>query len=178
MGTKNLRVNEEIRSQEIRLIGPQGEQRGIISRAEGLRISQEMGLDLVEVAPQANPPVCRIMDYGKYCYEQSKREREARKRQKITEVKEVKLRAGIEEHDFQVKVRNALRFLSDGDKVKVTVIFRGREISHLERGKDLCIRFVERLQGAANVEKPPALEGRSLVMILAPKAGEAVKARS
>lgn len=142
---------------------------GIMSVRDGLRVAQERGLDLVEVAPGAKPPVCRIMDYGKYKYEQSKREREARKKQKVICVKEVKFRLGIEEHDFQVKARNATRFLKHGDKVKVTVMFRGREISHADLGKDICLKLANQLCDLAVVEKPPKVEGRNMVMILAPK---------
>lgn len=129
----------------------------------------EQGLDLVEVAPHAKPPVCRIMDYGKYKYEQSKREREARKKQRIINIKELKLRPSIEEHDFRVKVKNALRFLQDGDKVKVTLMFRGREISHAELGQSLCVRFYQQLQDHAVMEKEPKIEGRNMIMVLAPK---------
>ena len=132
-------------------------------------MAQELGLDLVEVAPSAKPPVCRIMDYGKFKYEQSKREREARKNQKIINVKEVKLRVGIEEHDFQVKVRNATRFLKDGDKVKVTIMFRGREISHSELGRTLCLKLVQQVNEMANLEKYPTIEGRNMIMVLSPK---------
>ncbi|MDN5348112.1 MAG: translation initiation factor [Clostridia bacterium] len=136
---------------------------------EALRIAQEQGLDLVEVAPTARPPVCRIMDFGKYKYEQSKREREARKKQRVINIKEVKLRPGIEEHDFQIKVRNALRFLEDGDKVKVTVMFRGRELAHAHLGTRLCERLADQLADKASIEKPPKVEGRNMTMILAPK---------
>ncbi|HBT47202.1 MAG TPA: translation initiation factor IF-3 [Peptococcaceae bacterium] len=167
--SKDWRVNGEIRAREVRLVGTNGQQLGIMPLREALRIAHEQGLDLVEVAPQARPPVCRIMDYGKYKYEQSKREREARKKQRIIDVKEVKLRPGIEEHDFQVKARNALRFLEDGDKVKVTIMFRGREISHPELGEKLCWRLADQVSELASVERPPKLEGRNMVMILAPK---------
>ncbi|GAW92292.1 translation initiation factor 3 [Calderihabitans maritimus] len=136
---------------------------------DALKVAQGKGLDLVEVAPNANPPVCRIMDYGKYKYEQSKKEREARKKQKVINVKEVKLRPSIEEHDFQVKLRNAIRFLKHGDKVKVTIMFRGREISHAELGKELCDRLAEEVKDLASVERPPKVEGRNMVMILMPK---------
>lgn len=162
-------MNGEIRAREVRLVGTDGQQLGIMPLREALRIAQEQGLDLVEVAPQARPPVCRIMDFGKYKYEQSKREREARKKQRTMDVKEVKLRPGIEEHDFQVKARNALRFLEDGDKVKVTIMFRGREISHPELGEKLCWRLADQVAELASVERPPKLEGRNMVMILAPK---------
>ncbi|WP_084666358.1 translation initiation factor IF-3 [Thermanaeromonas toyohensis] len=167
--SKDWRVNAEIRAREVRLVGTDGQQLGIMPLREALRIAQEQGLDLVEVAPQARPPVCRIMDFGKYKYEQSKREREARKKQRTVDIKEIKLRPGIEEHDFKVKARNTLRFLEDGDKVKVTVMFRGREISHAELGEKLCWRLAEEVAERASVERPPKLEGRNMVMILAPK---------
>ena len=154
----------------MRLVGVDGQQMGIIQTKDALRLAQEQGLDLVEVAPTARPPVCRIMDFGKYKYEQSKREREARKKQHIINIKEVKLRPNIEEHDFQVKARNAIRFLSDGDKVKVTIMFRGREIAHADLGARLCKRMADQLADLASVEKPPKVEGRNMTMILTPKA--------
>jgi len=164
-----LRVNEEIRVREVRLVGDDGEQLGIMPVKEALKIAQDKGLDLVEVAPNGKPPVCRVMDYGKYRFEQSKRDREARKKQKVINIKEVKFRLAIEEHDFQVKARNAIRFLEAGDKVKVTVMFRGREISHSELGKELCLKLAEQLKDIAIVEKPPKVEGRNMTMVLAPK---------
>lgn len=142
---------------------------------EGLRLALEQGYDLVEVAPSAKPPVCRIMDYGKYKYEQSKRDREARKKQRVINIKELKLRPKIEEHDFQVKAKNAERFLLDGDKVKVTIMFRGREISHADLGYNLCLKFFKRLENCALMEKEPKVEGRNMIMILAPKNQEQVK---
>ncbi|QGP90868.1 Translation initiation factor IF-3 [Neomoorella glycerini] len=154
----------------MRLVGVDGQQLGIMPTRDALRIAQEQGLDLVEVAPTARPPVCRIMDFGKYKYEQSKREREARKKQRIINIKEVKLRPNIEEHDFQVKARNAIRFLGDGDKVKVTIMFRGREIAHTDLGLKLCQRLADQVADLASIEKPPKVEGRNMVMILAPKA--------
>ena len=132
------------------------------------KIAAEKNLDLVEIAPNANPPVCRIMDYGKYKYEQSKREKEAKKNQKVISVKEVKLRPNIEDHDFLTKAKNASKFLAGGDKVKVTIMFRGREITHPELGQELCERFAEELAGVAKVEKPAKVEGRNMIMILAP----------
>lgn len=164
-----MRVNEEIRVREVRLVGDDGEQLGIMPARDALRIAQEKGLDLVEVAPNGKPPVCRVMDYGKYRFEQSKRDREARKKQKVINIKEVKFRLAIEEHDFQVKARNAIRFLEAGDKVKVTVMFRGREISHSELGRELCLKLAEQLKEIASVEKPPKVEGRNMTMILVPK---------
>jgi translation initiation factor IF-3 len=170
-----LRVNEEIRVREARVIDSNGQQLGIIPVREGMRVAAEQGLDLVEVAPQAKPPVCRIMDYGKYKYEQSKKERDARKKQRVINVKEVKIRPRIEEHDFQVKVRNARRFLTDGDKVKVTLMFRGREITHAALGHDLCMKFYKELEEQASMEKEPKVEGRNMIMVLVPRTQEQVK---
>jgi translation initiation factor IF-3 len=170
--TKEFRVNEEIRAREIRVVDPEGKQLGIMSAREALRLAEELQLDLVEVAPQARPPVCRLMDFGRYKYEQSKREREARKRQRTVELKEIKFRPRIEEHDFRVKLRNATRFLNDGDKVKVTIIFRGREIVHTQLGEQLMNRLASELAELATVERAPRLEGKQMVMILAPKKSE------
>ncbi|MEW6181893.1 MAG: translation initiation factor IF-3 [Bacillota bacterium] len=167
--TKDFRINEEIRAREVRLIDVDGSQVGIVSLREALRIAEERDLDLVEVAAQAKPPVCRIMDFGKYKYEVSKRDKEARKKQHIVSIKEVKFRPNIEEHDFQVKVRNALRFLKDGDKVKVTLMFRGREIIHPQIGQKLLERLSVELQNMALVERAAKLEGRNMIMILAPR---------
>ncbi|KJS02637.1 MAG: translation initiation factor IF-3 [Peptococcaceae bacterium BRH_c4a] len=136
---------------------------------EALKLAEEKQLDLVEIAPQAKPPVCRIMDFGKYKYEQSKREKEARKKQKIIDVKEVKMRPNIEDHDFLVKAKNAARFLKDGDKVKATMIFRGREIVHTQLGRVLLVRLAEDLKEICNVERQPKLEGKNMIMILTPK---------
>lgn len=143
---------------------------GIISPKEGIQIATEKGLDLVEVSPAAKPPVCRIMDYGKYMFELSKKERESRKKQKIVNVKEVKFRVGIEEHDFQTKARNAEKFIKNGDKVKVTIMFRGREITHSDLGKVICLKLAKQLEDITNVEKPPKVEGKNMTMILVPKA--------
>ena len=165
----SFRVNEEIRTREIRLVGEEGEQLGIMPPREAMQIALERGLDLVEVAPAAKPPVCKIMDVGRYKYEQSKREREARKRQHVISIKEVKLRPNIEDNDFQTKVRNAIRFLDDGDKVKVTIMFRGREMSHPELGRELLNRVVEVVKDKANIERSAKLEGRNMSMIISPK---------
>ena len=164
-----MRINEEIRAREVRVIANGGEQLGIMSSRDALKLALENHLDLVEIAPTAKPPVCRIMDYGKYRYEQQKREKEARKKQKTFDIKEVKLRPGIEDHDFNVKYKNAVRFLEDGDKVKVTLRFRGREMGHPELGADIMKRFAESLADTANVDKPAKLEGRNMLMFLAPK---------
>lgn len=151
------------------MVGETGEQLGIFPFREAYRIALEKGVDIVEVAPGAKPPVCRLMDYGKYKYEQSKREREARKKQKIITIKEIKLRPNIEDHDLDVKTRNAMRFLQEGDKVKVTVMFRGREISHASLSKELCTTLAKNVGDFAVVEREPKVEGRNMIMILAPK---------
>lgn len=164
-----MRINEEIRAREVRVIGSDGEQLGIMSGREAQQLAYEKHLDLVEIAPTAKPPVCRIMDYGKYRYEQQKREKESRKKQKTFGIKEVKLRPGIEEHDFNVKFKNAVRFLEDGDKVKVTIMFRGRELSHPELGEVLLNKMAAQLKEMAVVERQPKLEGKNMIMIVAPK---------
>ncbi len=170
-----MRVNEEIRVRDARVIDSNGQQLGVMLVKEALRTAAEQGLDLVEVAPQARPPVCRIMDYGKYKYEQSKRERDARKKQRVINVKELKIRPGIEEHDFQVKVRNARRFLTDGDKIKLTLMFRGRQITHASLGRNVCLKFYQELESQAVMEREPKVEGRNMIMILAPRSQEQVK---
>lgn len=166
--SKELRVNDEIRAREIRLIGVDGEQLGVMHPKDALKIALEKELDLVEIAPNGKPAVCRIMDYGKYKYEQSKRERENKKNQKVITIKEVKLRPNIENHDFYTKVRNAAKFLEAGSKVKVTIMFRGREITHAENGKELCNRVAEELANVCKVEKPAKVEGRNMTMMLTP----------
>ncbi len=164
-----MRLNEEIRVKEVRLISESGEQLGIVSIREAMDLAQEKELDLVEVAPSAKPPVCRLMDYGKYRFEQSKREKEARKKQRIISIKEVKMRPNIEEHDFQVKAKNARKFLSGGDKVKLTIMFRGREITHPDIGERLSLKLTEQLSDISTIEKMPKVEGRNMVTILVPK---------
>ncbi len=163
-------LNEEIRDSEIRLIGASGEQLGIMSATQALGIADEQGLDLVKISPQANPPVCKLMDYGKFRFEQSKREKEARKNQHVVEIKEVRMSPGIDVGDFNTKLKNALKFLSEGNRVKVSVRFRGREMAHTEIGRDLLLRFAEQTTEAANLEKEPKMEGRSMSIFLAPKA--------
>lgn len=165
----SLRVNEEIRVREVRVVSDTGEQLGIMLAREAIRLAGEQQLDLVEVAPTAKPPVCRIMDFGKFKYEQQKRDKETKKKQKIVSLKEVKLRPGIEEHDFDVKLKNAQRFLADGDKVKVTIMFRGRELSHPELGRQLLVKMADILKETVNVEREPKLEGKNMIMIVAPK---------
>ena len=154
---------------EVRLVSEDGEQLGIIPIRDALMMAEEKGVDLVEVAPSAKPPVCRMMDYGKFKFEQSKREKEARKKQKIISIKEVKMRPNIEEHDFQVKAKNARKFLTEGDKLKFTIMFRGRQITHPELGEKLCLKLAAELSDISAVEKSPKVEGRNMVMILVPK---------
>jgi len=154
----------------VRVTSASGEQLGIMATRDALRMAEEQHLDLVEVAPKAKPPVCRIMDFGKYRYEQQKREKEAKKKQKIVTIKEVKLRPNIEQHDFNVKLKNALRFLEEGNKVKVTIMFRGRELSHPELGREVLDRVSEQLKELVSIERDAKLEGKNMTMILAPKA--------
>ena len=167
---ESLRINEEIRIREVRVTSASGEQLGIMATRDALRMAEEQHLDLVEVAPKAKPPVCRIMDFGKYRYEQQKREKEAKKKQKIVTIKEVKLRPNIEQHDFDVKLKNALRFLEEGNKVKVTIMFRGRELSHPELGREVLNKVADRLKELVSIERDAKLEGKNMTMILAPKA--------
>jgi len=166
---QRVRINEFIKVPEVRLIGPDGQQVGIMPIKEALAMAAEAHLDLVEVAPQAAPPVCRVMDYGKFKYQQSKKQQEARRRQTIIQVKEVKVRPKIEEHDLAFKLRNTRRFLGDSDKVKISVIFRGREIAHTDRGFRILAQMAEALADIGVVEQPPRLEGRNLSMIVSPK---------
>lgn len=162
-------MNEEIRDKEIRVVGSDGSQLGIMSSRDALKLASEQSLDLVKIAPQAIPPVCRIMDYGKFRYEQAKRDKEARKNQKIVEVKEVRMSLNIDIHDFDTKVSQAIKFLKTGDKVKVSVRYRGRELAHPEMGKGLLERFKEACLEEGTVEKLPKMEGRSLAMFIASK---------
>ena len=163
------RINEEIRAREIRVLSADNEQIGIMSSRDALVLAEEQQLDLVEISPNAKPPVCRIMNFGKYRYEQQKREKEAKKKQKVITLKEVKLRPHIEDHDFYVKMKNASKFLGEGNKVKVTIMFRGRELSHPELGLNVLTRFSDELKEQAVVEKAAKLEGRNMTMILAKK---------
>ena len=167
-----MRINEEIRAREVRVVADEGEQLGIMSGRDALNLALERHMDLVEIAPNAKPPVCRIMDYGKYRYEQQKREKEARKKQKTFDIKEVKLRPGIEDHDFDVKFKNAVRFLEDGDKVKVTIMFRGRELSHPELGEVLLTKMAKQLEDLAVIERAAKLEGKNMIMIVSQKANK------
>lgn len=166
---KENRTNEEIRAREIRVIGEDGTMLGVMSVPEALNIADEKKLDLVEVSPNAVPPVCRILDYGKYRYEAQKREKEARKKQKTIQVKEIRLSTFIEEHDIEVKAATACKFLAEGNKVKVSLRFRGRELGHTALGREVMDKFAELCAESGTVEKKPNMEGRSMIMFIAPK---------
>ncbi|MCI5914324.1 MAG: translation initiation factor IF-3 [Hominicoprocola sp.] len=165
-------INEEIRDNEVRLIGSTGEQLGIMSSAQAQHIADEQGLDLVKISPQATPPVCKLMDYGKFRFEQSKREKEARKNQHVVEIKEVRMSPGIDVGDFNTKLKNAQKFVADGNRVKVSVRFRGREMAHTEIGRELLVRFAEAIAETATLDKEPKMEGRSMSIFLSPKTGK------
>lgn len=166
---QSTQINEQIRDREIRVIGEDGEQLGIMSARDALKLAYDKELDLVKISPNARPPVCKIMDYGKFKFEQAKREKEAKKKQKVTTVKEVRLSATIDTHDIEVKAKNAAKFLSGGDKVKVTIRFRGRQMSHKEIGNSVMNSFFDLLKDVGVIEKPPRIDGRNIIMILAPK---------
>ena len=163
------RVNEQIEAEKVRFVNADGEMVGVISKEEGIEIAFEAGLDLVEVSPNADPPVCKVLDYGKYKYEAQKKANEARKKQKIIDIKEIKMRPGIDEHDYQVKMRSVRRFLDEGDKVKMTIRFRGREMAHQELGMKVLDRVREDVDELAKVEQFPKSEGRLMTMVIAPK---------
>ncbi len=166
----SYQINEDIRDSEVRLIGEDGAQLGIMPAGEALKIAYEQELDLVKIAPQSKPPVCKIMDYGKYRFEQAKRDKEAKKKQHIVEVKEIRMSPSIGINDFNVKLRNGQKFLKDGDRLKVTVRFRGREMAHTNIGQDLLKKFADECSEFATVDKNPKLEGRFMTMFLSPKA--------
>ncbi|MGO3891399.1 MAG: translation initiation factor IF-3 [Paenalcaligenes sp.] len=163
------RINGEIRIPEVRLIGIEGEQLGVVKVTDALDMAEEHDVDLVEIAPQAEPPVCRLMDYGKFRYQEQKRQQEARSKQKIIQIKEVKFRPGTDDGDFNVKLRNVRRFIEDGDKVKVSLRFRGREMAHQELGMRVLERVRDEVEEICQVEAMPKLEGRQMIMVLAPK---------
>ncbi len=165
-----VRINERVRAPEIRVIDENNEQLGLLSSRQAFMLARERGLDLVEVAPNARPPVCRIVDYGKYKYEQEKRERETKKKHHKMDVKGIQLRPGTDEHDIDVKIKNAIKFLNDGDKVKITLRFRSREITHPEIARRSMQRIMDATTEVAIVERPPTMEGRLMIMIIAPKA--------
>ena len=166
---KECLINDEIKAKEVRLIDVDGNQLGVVSIKEALAKSEEKNLDLVEISPQAKPPVCKIMDYGKYRFEQAKREKETKKNQKVVNIKEVKMSPSIDVHDFNTKVNQALKFLKSGDKVKITVKFRGRELHHTALGQDVLARVAQALAEVGIVEKQAKLEGRNMAMVVAPK---------
>lgn len=167
-----MQINEEIRDNEVRVIAGDGEQLGVMSAKEALKLAVERDLDLVKIAPQAQPPVCKIMDYGKYRFEQAKREKEAKKNQRVLEIKEIRLSLNIDTHDFETKANHAKKFLAAGNKVKVSIRFRGREMAHPESGLDTMEKFAQALEEFGSVEKPAKLEGRSMLMFMAPKSGK------
>ncbi|MBQ3080406.1 MAG: translation initiation factor IF-3 [Clostridia bacterium] len=164
-----MMINEEIRDREVRVVNQEGEQLGIMPTAQALALAEEQELDLVKIAPNARPPVCKLMDYGKYRFEMSKKEREIKKNQKVIETKEVRLSATIEDHDIDVKYRQAIKFLQDGNKIKVTIRFRGRQIAHSEIGADVMQEFAERIKDYGTVERRPLVEGRNMTMTVAPR---------
>ncbi len=168
ISTKELQINEEIRVKEVRIIGDDGEQMGVFPTAKALELAYDKDLDLVLIAPNAEPPVCRIMDYGKYRFERDKREKEAKKKQTVVEVKEIQLSCRIDTHDFETKVKHAHRFLGDGNKVRVVVKFKGREMTHLDIGRDMLEKFEQACAGCGTVDKRPTLEGRFMSMIVNP----------
>lgn len=163
------RINDDITAEKVRLVDDEGEMRGVVSLKEALELADEAGLDLVEVSPNADPPVCKILDYGKYKYEQQKKAAEARKKQKTVDVKEVKIRPTTEEHDYNVKMKNARRFLESGDKVKVSMRFRGREMAHQEVGMEVMNRLYEDVKDLGKLELTPKMEGRQMLMVIAPE---------
>lgn len=171
----NHEINEEIIDKELRVISDDGEQLGIMSAEEALKIAEEKELDLVKISPMAKPPVCKIMDYGKFRFEQAKREKEAKKNQRVMDVKEIRMSPSIGENDLQTKLKAALKFLADGDRVKVSIRFRGREMAHTNIGEQILRDFADKCSELANLDKQPKLEGRNMSMFLSPKSAQAVK---
>jgi translation initiation factor IF-3 len=163
------RINSEITSSSIRLVDQNGNMLGVVTSSEGMRLAEQAGLDLVEISPNAAPPVCKILDYGKYRYEIQKKAHEARKKQKVIQIKEIKLRPTIDKHDLEIKVRNVIGFVDDGDKVRITLRFRGREMDHQELGMQVLDRVQESLKDQAKIESPPRIEGKQIVMMVGPK---------
>lgn len=169
---KFIRINERIRVPEVRLVGPEGNQLGVVAIQKALELAEQHGLDLVEVAPQAAPPVCRIIDFSKFKYDQEKKEREAKKHQHQSQLKEIRLKPNIDDHDYQVKVRQALTFLNKKDRVKVELFFKGRQMEHLDLGRKVLDKFISDTQHEAQLEKEPLLEGRVMSFVIAPKRGK------
>lgn len=175
MAAKELRINRDIRVREVRLIDEKGEQRGILPTIEAMELAKQAGVDLVEVSPNANPPVCKILDYGKYKFDQEKRKKESKKKQKQVKLKEIRMQPKIEKHDLQFKTKHIKDFLDDGNKVKVTIRFRGRELAHTELGRDVLMdvnRLLEELETGFSMDRKPMMEGRFMSMILSPKSGK------
>ena len=172
IATKETQINEEIRDREVRVIDSDGTQLGIMPIAEAMRLADEKNTDLVKIAPQAKPPVCKIMDYGKYRFEQAKREKEAKKNQRVIEIKEVRLSLNIDTHDFETKANQAIKFLKSGNRVKVSIRFRGREMAHPENGLVTMSKFAEAVSEYGTVEKPAKIEGRSMLMFIAAKSSK------
>ena len=166
--TDGPRINKEIRAKEVRLINYNGENLGVVSIQEALKIAQDVGLDLIEISPQVNPPVCKVLDYGKYKYEMQKKKNEAKKNQKVVSIKELKLRPMIEAHDYEVKLKQAKKFLSQGDKVKFTMRYKGREMSANDMGKEILNKLIEDLEGLCKVDAAPKAEGKQVFMIVSP----------
>ena len=162
-------INEQIRDREVRVVSESGEQLGIMSAKEAMKLAQEAELDLVKIAPTAKPPVCKIIDYGKYRYEQARKEKEAKKKQKVVDVKEIRLSSTIDTHDFEFKAKNARKFLEDGDKVKATIKFKGREVNNTSFGANVLNKFAETLSDVGTVDKAPKLEGKSMILLINPK---------
>lgn len=169
ISNKELQINEQIRDKEVRVVGADGAQLGIMSSRDAQALADEQNMDLVKIAPQAKPPVCKIIDYGKFRFEQAKREKEAKKHQRVVEIKEIRLSLNIDRHDVETKKKHALKFLAEGNKVKASIRFRGREMGHPELGLDIMRNFAAEMQDVANMEKAPKLEGRTMLMFLAPK---------
>ena len=165
----DLMINEQIRDREVRLIGEDGEQKGVMSSKDAMKLAREANLDLVKISPNAKPPVCKIIDYGKYKYEQARKYKEAKKKQKVTDVKEIRLSPNIDQNDLNTKSNQARKFLSKGDKVKVVLRFRGREMAHMGTNKQILDTFFSKLEDVATIEKPAKLEGRSMIMVLTEK---------
>ncbi|MFN4131642.1 MAG: translation initiation factor IF-3 [Caldimicrobium sp.] len=162
------RINEKIKAKEVRLIGPDGKQIGIVPISEALRIAENYGLDLVEIAPSATPPVCKIMDFGQFLYQEAKKAKEAKKKQTVIEIKEIKLSPKTDKHDLEIKIKHILRFLEEKNKVKIRVVFKGRELSHPELADKVFATIFQAVEGKAQVESPPKLEGRQMIAVLAP----------
>ena len=172
ISTKELLINEEIRAEKVRVIGSDGSQLGIMSRNDALANAYDAGLDLVEMSPNADPPVCKVMDYGKFLFEKTKKEKESKKKRTTVEVKEIKFSCRIDKHDFETKINHAKRFLGDGNKVKVTIVFSGREMNHTDRGYDLMTSIKEALVDIGGAEKAPSLDGRFMTLVISPKKEE------